>query len=313
MTTASTSTVIDHSSDAGFRTWVAEIITMLFTTLGVTQTTDTGQINTTTVTRPATSTMAGYVIGRFNDTLQGTSPIFFKLQFGTGGTALGPQMNLQLGTGSNGSGTLTGTTSVVTAQCPNSNAPTSTVTPFVTRACYNTTDGVLWLAWKLAGTGTTNLCMGGFEIARSNDTTGAASGDAVGLYTNNSTASGQSTQGVSIFNSYLTSTAYSGAPLQLNTQWGFVPFSVTGTLFSGNTQVFPVFQYTPVMGVTNWSAMGMVGEVAVGATASLTLVGSTAHTYIAVGSPFGLSNFTAQGYSCTGGAGTTYTMLLPWE
>ena len=125
MTTASTNTAIDHTSDAGFRTWVAEIITQLLA-VGLTQTADTGQINTASVTRPAINTMAGYAIFRFNDTLHATNPIFLKLQFGTGGSTTTPAMQLQVGRGSNGSGTLTGLTTANVA-CLMNTAPTSTI------------------------------------------------------------------------------------------------------------------------------------------------------------------------------------------
>src|ERR1700761_4788031 len=112
MTTSTTSTVLDQTSDAGFRTWVAEVITQLVSVCGVTQTTYTGQINTSTVTRAGTTnTAAGYVILKFNDTLQATVPVFIKLEFGSGSTATtSPQMWITIGAGSNGSGTLTGIT-----------------------------------------------------------------------------------------------------------------------------------------------------------------------------------------------------------
>jgi hypothetical protein len=316
MTTAATSTVIDHTSNAGFQAWVAEVVTMLFGTganqLGVTQTADTGQINPATVTRPGVTTMAGYVIGSFNDSLQSTSPIFFKLQFGTLGSATTPAMQIQLGTGSNGSGTLTGVTTANVALTNNA-TPSSTTTPYVTRGCYNTTDGVLWLSWKLNGNGVTNETMGGFMVARSNNSSGVATGDAALLMTNaNGTTGAVSSPSYLQSISYLSSLAF--AP---NNAWGVVPFNVTSSLFGGNTQVGPCFQYTPVWGISNWYGIGICGEVAVGSTTSLAMVGSTAHTYISAGSPFGSNNFTSNntgsGYLANGGAATSYTLLLPWE
>lgn len=312
MTTAATSTVVDHSSDAGFRTWVAEVITMLFTTLGVTQTGDTGQINTTTVTRPAVNTMGGYVIGAFNDTLNSTSPLVFKLQFGTGGVAAGPQMQIQIGTGSNGTGTLTGVTSANVAVGPNSNTPASTITPYVTRACYSTADGVLWLGWKLNGGGTTNQTLGGFEIARSNDNTGAPTSDSIMLASNSNSATGVTNSAFVQFISHLSGLSYSTGAFP-STSWTLIPLTITGTLFGGNTQVFPCYQYTPVVGVSNWYGIAFCGEVAVGSTVSMAMVGSTTHTYIAAGSLFGTSNFGPLANNSTGGGATTLTLLLPWE
>lgn len=68
--TTSTASVIDQTTDAAFRAWVAEIITTFTSTLTLSQTNDTGQINTSTVTRQATvNTAAGYSIFRYTDTL----------------------------------------------------------------------------------------------------------------------------------------------------------------------------------------------------------------------------------------------------
>jgi hypothetical protein len=109
MTTASTLTPFDQTTDAGFRAWVSSIITQL-AAVGLTQTSDTGQINTSTVTRPGSgNTSAGYTIWQFNDSLQGTSPIYFKLEFGSGSAAANPQMWVTVGTGTNGAGTINAT------------------------------------------------------------------------------------------------------------------------------------------------------------------------------------------------------------
>jgi hypothetical protein len=107
MTTAVTSGVIGNDTLAHFQAWVGEVITALFTTLGVTQTSDTGQTTAGTIALPVSANQSmGYVIGRFNDTLQATKPIFFKLEFGSGGSAAQPCMWITLGTGSNGTGSL---------------------------------------------------------------------------------------------------------------------------------------------------------------------------------------------------------------
>lgn len=314
MTTASTNTTVSMASSATFQAWVAEIVTMLFTTLGVTQTTDTGQINPATVSVPGTAnTSAGYVIGRFNDTAQATSPIFFKLEFGTNGTATNPAMWITIGTGSNGAGTLTGVVGTRVILSQNTAIASPGVTPYITRACYNTTNGVLWLAWKLNGTGTTNQCIAGFAITRSNDSNGNVTTDAVGLYVNSATTTPVSQAASAQFISYLTNTAYNGTNGTNVQAWCAFPFHATVTLFSTNAQIGPVWQYTPVLGINNWLAVALVGEFAVGTTVSIANVGATAHTYIAAGCPFNTSNFGEQVLSCIGGAANTYTMVMVWE
>lgn len=318
MTTASTNTTVSMASNAAFQAWVAEIVTMLFTTLGATQTADTGQINTSTVTIPGTTqTSAGYVIGRFNDTAQSTSPIFFKLEFGTGSTTIIPGLWITIATGSNGSGTLNGTVGTRVAAGPNQLSITGPgVTPYITRACYNTTDGVLWLVWKNGAVGNTNQSLGGFAIFRSNDSSGAVTTDAVALLTNSGTATGQNTGDAVIqYISYLTTTAYNGTNGTSNTNWCCMPLATTVTLFGTGSQYGIVWQYTPVLGISNWAAIALVGEFAVGSTVVSAIVGATTHTYIAVGGAFGTTQLGAQSpaLAATGGTAASFTVVLPWE
>lgn len=97
-----------HSTDAEFRTWVAGVIEGV-TAVGMVQTADTGQINTTTVVKPAANTMAGYSIHRLFDTLQATAPVFMKVEYGSApGSAASPSMFITYGSGTDGAGTLTG-------------------------------------------------------------------------------------------------------------------------------------------------------------------------------------------------------------
>lgn len=98
-----------NSSDASFRLWINEIHNSLIA-FGWTQTADTGQVNFSTVTRPAAiNTYQGYAVYQMNDSLQATCAVFMRIDFGTGGVADAPSMKLQLTIGStNGAGTLTG-------------------------------------------------------------------------------------------------------------------------------------------------------------------------------------------------------------
>lgn len=315
MTTATTATVVDMTSDPGFRTWVAEVITILFTTCGLTQTADTGQINTSTVTRPTgTNTSAGYVIGRFNDGAQATSPIFFKLEFGSYNSTTGAQMWITVGTGSDGSGTINGT--VMGRSGCGGGVPASNVAAYTTRACYKATDGVAWLGWKYNSLYGVNNALSGFLIARSNDNTGATTTDAVLLLVN--AASGTDSTGYSNGNaqviSYLTSKAYAtAAPWNSSNtagiNWGYIPFYLTSTVYAGNAYVGPCFQYTPIPGISNWYGLALIAELALGSTASITMVGSTAHTYIQAGAIFGSSS----GLTFNAYLSASYGIILPWE
>lgn len=102
--------VSSFTTDAKFRTWGLACSTAL-QACGLVKTSDTGQINWASVTKPvATNTQAGYEIYRFDDSLQATKPVFIRIGFGSGGVASGnsPTTWLTVGTGSDGAGTITG-------------------------------------------------------------------------------------------------------------------------------------------------------------------------------------------------------------
>lgn len=295
------------TTDAGFRAWVAEIINALTSTLTLTQTTDTGQINTTTVTRPAANTAAGYSIFRFNDTLQATSPVFIKLEYGCNSSTTGVQMWISVGTGSNGSGTLTGTAQISRmAVCYSSGAPSSNTTSYTSRFVYNATYGFLGMAWKLAGNGSATACIGGFQVFRSNDTTGAATGDAVHCMANYYNNSGTtSAMGYLQTISYLTTQVY--PPVISNgNQWGTaagtggMPYSITSTSFSANAQVFPVVYMTPQLAFSAYVCYGLLSEQPLGSTFTAAVVGTTSLTFLSVGQPWG-STYLGQNSTSTVG------------
>ncbi len=107
-TFTATPATFTNSSDANFRLW-GSYIAARFAAVGLVQTADTGQINWVTVTTPAgVNTYSGYEIWRFADALQASAPVYFKIQYGEGSTADGPGVRVQFGSGSNGTGTLTG-------------------------------------------------------------------------------------------------------------------------------------------------------------------------------------------------------------
>lgn len=97
----------DLSSDAAFRAWGSALsgaLQVLFVKV-----TQAGEINWTTVSKPATSgASAGFEVYRLNDSLQATVPIFFKIEYGAyaGGT-IRPCMWMTVGKGADGSGTIT--------------------------------------------------------------------------------------------------------------------------------------------------------------------------------------------------------------
>lgn len=176
--------VVDVSSfttDAKFRTWGLAMSTALQATPLV-KTSDTGQINWTTVTKPvAINTKAGYEIYRFSDTLQATKPVFLRVDYGSMNVTSGngPGTWLTVGTGSDGAGTITGPVIGPIASYSNSSATISNTA--MTGYFTHTSNGyaLLHFGRELAAANTTSNA-GWFTVARTvNRTTGAATGDGV--------------------------------------------------------------------------------------------------------------------------------------
>lgn len=102
------SAAMTNATDAQFREW-GKAISDSLQAVGIVKTADSGQIDWAAVSAPtAANTQMGYEIYRFNDTLQSTAPVFIKLSFGSGSSTSYPALWISVGTGSNGSGTITG-------------------------------------------------------------------------------------------------------------------------------------------------------------------------------------------------------------
>jgi hypothetical protein len=95
------------SGDADFRTWGKGVSDAIAAT-GLVKSADTGQIDWTTVARPAANGVAGYEIWKFTDAMQATLPVFIKLEYGVGAAADRPQVAVTVGTGTNGAGAING-------------------------------------------------------------------------------------------------------------------------------------------------------------------------------------------------------------
>lgn len=146
------------SSTAEFRAIGLEFSNML-TSLGCPKSPDSGQIDWGTVNRPgSTNTMAGYEIRYLDDSLHGTKPCYIKFEFGTGTILDRLSMFVTCGTGTNGSGTISGTM-LTRRDWLTSNAGTAGNYP--TFMCVK--EGYLGIAFKrrglVGGTGNAFLCI----------------------------------------------------------------------------------------------------------------------------------------------------------
>lgn len=272
MTTRTTVTVIDQSTDAAFQTWVAEYISML-TSVGLVQTSDTGQINTATVTRAAVNTSAGYAIFRMNDSMQGSAPIFFRFEFGSGSAITTPRLLMNVGTATNGAGTLSGGDSATQYTLSNV-PPSSAVTTRTSYAC--AVDGCVWLSWKLNGSGSSGILpMGFFMLARYTDSTGAPTAGGYTVVYSNSSTTITSTRSWNFATSTGFTQASSQAAIGLQTAW-----NVTTSLVSGQPQAYQMPYITPRVMPHNFVCCVLGSEAALGIQFQATLTGSTSRNYI---------------------------------
>lgn len=138
MTKATASPYWNAGTDAIMRTLGAAVKAM-FLAAGLTQTADTGQIDWTTYTRPALNTPGGYEVYRMNDANQATAPVFLRLEWAIGNAADRPSLRMDLGSATNGAGTLVGSTQYVAGLA----SSLSNAGNWEMRVCYNPTLGVL--------------------------------------------------------------------------------------------------------------------------------------------------------------------------
>lgn len=270
MTTQAWSTRIRHDSDVMFREWGLELNTKL-AACGLVQTSDTGQVNWTTVTRAGTNANAGYEIWRFADSIQATAPIFIRIDYGTSSNVSAPRIMVTVGTGTNGAGTLTGTALTASTTIVSGNVANNLDTLRNSYACH--TSGFFGLDFKQGA----SVTQGSFVICRTVDSSGAA--DAVGAMAFWAPSGVFTVQALRFASPAAAYTARSSGAQQ---QICLNPHSPTTSQVGSDIQVYLCWTITPRV----QPLLGLCGvnstDVVVGNTFSATLVGSTPHTYIAL-------------------------------
>lgn len=278
-----------NNSDANFRAWGSYIAAQLLA-VGWVQTADSGQINWATVTAPSGfGNFPGYEIWRMNDALQATAPVYVKIEYGeSSANADGPAVRISFGSGSDGAGNLTGTTS----------------TPLVSQGASVTT------SFPLRGSGDSSRFVilfdytggGGFffSIERSKDATGADTAEAV-IYL------------------YKTGTSGAGLGIQawdttLGTKSGN-PFTGVGALFPNASSfasgsqigVAPIMPEKPIFMNPILGAVGYyTGDITTGNTFVAYMYG-VAHQY------YGGNSALASGIAFRGAGGGTEALAIRYE
>lgn len=140
------------------------------------RTADTGQVNFTTITTaPSRTANRDYELFAFTDALQATKPIIVRAQYGNDG------MGLSVGTGSTGTGAITGATTVGLDLQPFYTFSSTGLT----RLAYASSDGsyltLLLNAQQPSGV-TVADALTGIVIERTRDADGTANGDGICLW-----------------------------------------------------------------------------------------------------------------------------------
>lgn len=159
-----TSIYQNQDTDARFRTW-CQFIHDGLSAAGWVQTADTGQINLATVTVPtSTNQSKGYEIWGTNDG-GGKQVWYLKIEYGSGGGATNiPSIWITIGTGSNGSGTLTGQTNTRT-QCGGGSSTSSSYDCMIS-------GGTSWIACAMFSNTSSAYYTFGFVVERTKNSSG---------------------------------------------------------------------------------------------------------------------------------------------
>ncbi len=273
--------VVDVSSfttDAKFRTW-GSAMSVALQACGLVLTTDTGQINWTTVLKATvTNTKQGYEIYKFADSLQATKPVFIRFDYGSSAVTSGngPCVWITIGTGSNGSGTITGPTVGPVQLNTSSGAPANTGMTY--QFTHSTANGYLLANFGMALTAASGLAAfsspGVLILERTKDSTGTPTGDGITItYDVVNLGQGTWTQAGINFNTSTVITTTSGTPL-ISPLTGGSSLSTSGVsaLYKQYSWIGSLFYAVGVLGYFNTDQTN-------GATFTATPVGTTPHSY----------------------------------
>lgn len=294
MTTNSYTSSISHSNTTNFRIWGLALSNAL-TAIGFIKSADTGQINWATVNRPGVGASAGYEIRYLNDSLHASAPIYVKLEFSTGlGGAAYPNMFITVGTGTNGSGTITGVIMPRTENIGGYYALDSTVSSYQTHCCM--VDGCAWFVLK-ADSKSSAYPVAFFSVHRTEDSSGTPTAQGAVVYMNYLGA-------YAYVWAYEFTTGFNYTYASIQSSYTFMPGDLwtLGTIHAGVPGDYQVARHycamplvTPISTIVS---MSQTDGVALGATFDCRVLGVYDRTYISLGN---------------NGSQTPETFALIWE
>lgn len=269
MATATGNYVHDNSSLANFQNWTTPIYDAFVTTCGWVQTADSGQAANPIAAVP--SSAYAYWIFKANDAAASTLPIYVKVEMGYNSTTV--RIRMTAGTGSDGSGNITGGVSsapwTITSLETNDGATTYT--------CYFSGDAGAFRMFMWQSAAINNGVL--FGLVRSTDSAGAKTTDFYSAMHANANNNNMPTyQAISL--------AGNGPICGPGARsWPAGASVLTSANYSGTTAAQPVFPLVPPGAQLGNVMLDFVGlkspDTADGASVTVSSMYGGTHTYIA--------------------------------
>lgn len=272
MATLQQQLVCDSSTITNFKEW-AQAISSAFSTFGWVQSSDSGQVNWSTIATVPGSNSYVYEIWEPND---GLTNFYVKVEYGNTNNANSPGMRLSLGTGTNGAGTLTGTVLGPLLTTTSAYTPPSNTTQY--ECNFSGALGRIGvMMWRNGG----NNCQMFFAIERAVNASGSYTGSYVTLWTtgNNGATLHGSYQATLVFGvgttPLATTSNYSNSPIVR-----YIWLGGSSSAFNGS---IPMDTCSPCVGYFDspCTAVGvaLAMDISEGAAFTVTLYGAT-RTYL---------------------------------
>ena len=253
----------DNSTVANYKAW-AQAISAGFAAIGWVQTGDTGQVNWASVVSLPANNYNNYEVWRANDAQAATLPIYVRIGYGQSSGFVGIQFTV--GTGSNGSGTITNPLSGFNAFANTTSNAGATAYP-----CYFGGDaGEFRMALFVTMNNSSQLV---FAIERSKDSSGNKTADYFTVVW---------MQGGSCRQQTCTGVATSVSPHET---WTIAVVTGTNTrataFYNGSVAAFPFFPLLGTLGNPMIGIMACVaGDVADNTIVTVTSLYGSTHTYV---------------------------------
>jgi hypothetical protein len=261
--------VCDNSTLANFKGW-ASAISAFFATAGWTQSSDTGQVNWSTISTVPGSSAYVYEVWEPND---GLTNFYLKVEYGNQSSTNCPTVRLTISTGTNGAGTMTG---YVLGPYNTNTTSYTAPSPSTTYECdFSGAAGRIGtMLWRNG----INSCQQFFGVERSLNSSGAYTGTHVTLLTAGNSSNATGTQQSLVFG-----VGVAPAVASVGTSWtGWACRSACATApgaaaaFNG---AIPMDTVAPAVGFFDFpltaAGLGMINDFAEGVTFVVTLYGST--------------------------------------